>query len=186
MGYLSSLYLSVACAWYLLLPLLDIGETKMVQRLMIWVTEALRVRLRHVNNCDYGPGWVDDAVSGLRSDRNETKQTNNQIDRRQLELSVLYYGNVRGPQRKSLALAFLHHLLSFPATPNPRCKHKVLASSSSDQSHTSATTPAKNVSIFQTWLEGTDTPTYSKPHQVLHNGPKEAGASRTASVALRD
>lgn len=105
------------------------------------------------------------------------EQINKQPNRRQLELSVLLYGNVRGPQRKSLALAFLHHPLSFPATPNPRCKHKVLASSSSDQSHTSATTPAKSVSISQTWSEGTDMPTYSKPHRVLHNGPKEAGSS---------
>lgn len=105
------------------------------------------------------------------------EQINKQPNRRQLELSVLLYGNVRGPQRKSLAVAFLHYPLSFPATPNPRCKHKLLASSSSDQSHTSATTPAKSVSISQTWSEGTDMPTYSKPHRVLHNGPKEAGSS---------
>lgn len=42
------------------------------------------------------------------------------------------------------------------------------------------------MSTSQTWLEGTDVPTYSKPHRGPHNGPKEAGASRTASVAPRD
>lgn len=67
----------------------------------------------------------------------------NKPDRRQLQSSALLYRRVRGPQGKYLALVLLHHQLSSPATPNPRCKHKVLASFSSDQSHTSATTPAE-------------------------------------------
>lgn len=50
-------------------------------------------------------------------------ETSKRPNKRQAELLVLIYGNVLGPQRKSLALAFLHHPLSFPATPNPHCKH---------------------------------------------------------------
>lgn len=137
------------------------------------------MRLRHVNIGDYGPEWiVDDAVLGLRGGRNET---NRQPNKRQPESSVLLHGNVcMDPRESPLHWPSCSTLSRFQP-------HRTLVVSTKSWLRPRPTKaipqprlPPKKVSIFQTWPEGTDKPTYSKPHRVPHNGPKEAGSSRTA------